>query len=134
MKPIDFARAAGVAIGILVLNVLVSVVVVLVYRFLIEPGHPDEFYDAAAMRIAPWCSHTAGTALFFVASYLSVRRRPERNGFLFASTVTFFYALIDGAIVSFAGSFAPEFVLSLLAKLAAGLAGAFLAMKRSRRA
>jgi hypothetical protein len=134
MKPIDFAKAAGVAIAILILNVLISVVVVLIYALLVEPGHPSEFYDAAALRIAPWCSHIAGTALFFAAGYLCVRRCTERNGLLFAAVVTLFYALIDGAIVSFAGAFTLEHVLSLLAKLAAALAGAFLAMKNTRRA
>jgi hypothetical protein len=132
MKPIDFARAAGVAVLLLALNVLISIFVVLGYSVLVEPGHPKEFYDAAAQRIAPWCSHIAGTALFLGAGYLFTRRRPQRNGFWFAGAVTLFYALIDAATVGFVGAFAPSFVLSLLAKLIAALAGAFLAMRRRR--
>jgi len=99
------------------------------YRFFIEPGHPSEFYDAAALRIAPWCSHTIGTALFFGAGYLFGQRRPERNGLLFAATFTVLYAIIDAATAGFVGVFAVEFVLSMLAKLLAALAGAYLAAR-----
>ena len=132
MKPIDFAKAAGVAVALLVFNVLIAIVVVLVYGFAIEPGHPREFYDAAARRIAPWCSHVAGTALFFAAGYLFGRRRPDRNGYAFALAFAVLYAVIDAGSVGFAGALSVEFGLSMLAKLAAGEAGAFVAGRRSQ--
>jgi hypothetical protein len=132
MQPIDFAKAAGVATVVLALNVLIAVLVVTGYSILIAPGHPREFYDAAALRIAPWCSHIAGTALFFGAGYLFARRRPERNDFLFASAFTVLYAIIDGATVGFVGVFAVEFALSMLAKLLAALAGVFLATRKTK--
>ena len=132
LKPIDYAKATGVAIAVLIVNILISIFVVLIYAFAIEPGHPSEFYDAAALRIAPWCSHTAGTALFFGAAYWFTTRRPERNGYLFALAFTALYAFIDSAIMGFAGVFDVEFGLSMLAKLAAGQAGSFLAIRMSR--
>lgn len=132
MKPIDYAKAAGVAIGLLVLNVLIAILVVTFYSYVIEPGHPREFYQAAALKIAPWCSHIAGTALFFAAGYLFARRRPERSGLLFATAFTVLYALIDSATVGFVGALSLEFALSMLAKLLASLAGAFLACRRRK--
>ncbi|MDA1231783.1 MAG: hypothetical protein O2856_13495 [Planctomycetota bacterium] len=133
LKPIDYAKAVGVAVAVLIVNVLISIVVVLIYAFAIEPGHPSEFYDAAAIRIAPWCSHIAGTALFIGAGYYFARRRPERNGLLFALVFTILYAFIDSAVVGFAGVFSVEFGLSMLAKLTAGQAGARAAAARSSR-
>lgn len=132
MKAIDFAKAAGVAVAVLVLNVLIAILVVLGYSIFIEPGHPHEFYNAAALRIAPWCSHIFGTALFFGAGYLFARRRPERNGLLFAAVFTVLYAIIDGATVGFVGVLNIEFALSMLAKLLAALAGAFLANRKGK--
>jgi hypothetical protein len=133
LKPVDYAKATGVAVAVLAVNILISILVVLFYAFVIEPGHPSEFYDAAALRIAPWCSHIAGTALFFGAGYWCARRRPERNGYLFALVFTALYAFIDAAIVGFVGVFDVEFGLSMLAKLVAGQAGAFAASRTSRR-
>ena len=127
MKPIDFAKAVGVAVALLAINLLFAILVVVVYSFLIEPGHPREFYDEAAKRIAPWCSHIAGTALFLGAGYLFAKRLPNRNGFLFAATFTVLYAIIDAATVGFACVIEIGFALSMMAKLVAALLGAFLA-------
>ena len=129
MKPVDYDKAAGVGFLLLVLNVLLSIPVILFYSWFIDPGHPREYYDKAALRIAPWCSHITGTALFFVAGYLYTKRRPERNGLQFAAAFTAFYALIDAATVGFVGAFHIEFGLSILAKLLASLGGAFLALR-----
>jgi hypothetical protein len=133
MKPIDFAKAIGVAVLLLIVNVIIAIVVVLIYRFLINPGQPNEFYDDAALRIAPWCSHIFGTALFLGAGYFFARRNPKRNGVMFAIAITVLYAIIDAATVGFAGVFAIQFLLSMLAKLVAALVGAVLAI-RARRA
>jgi hypothetical protein len=132
MSPIDYLKATGVAILVLVLNVLIAVLVVFAYSVFIDPGHPREYYNEAALRIAPWCSHIAGTALFFVAGYFFARRRPERNGFLFAVNFSVLYAVIDGATIGFVGVFSIVFGLSMLAKLLAALAGGFLATRKAR--
>jgi hypothetical protein len=130
MKPIDFATAAAVAVAVLAANFLIVILAVMGYSILIEPGHPRAFYDAAAPRIASWCVHTAGAALFLGAGYLFARRRPQRNGFLFAAAFSVVYAIIDGASVRFVGIFKVEFALSMLGNLLAALAGAWLATRK----
>lgn len=132
MKAIDFAKATGIGVALLALNLLIATLVIIAYAVFIEPGHPDEFYHDAAMRIAPWCSHIIGTALFLGAGYLFARRNPERNGFVFAIVVALLYAIIDAAMVGFACLADLEFGLSMLAKLAAILAGSHLAIRRIR--
>jgi membrane associated rhomboid family serine protease len=130
MKPLDFAKAAGVAIVILIISVVIAILAVLFYSFFIHPGESKEFYDAAAQRIAPWCSHIGGAALFFIAGYFFARRNRERNPYLFALTFTVLYIIIDGATVAFKGIFNVQFALSILAKLLAALAGAYLASRK----
>lgn len=130
MQRIDYAKAAGVAIGILALNILVAILAVVVYSYFIEPGHPREFYDEAALWIAPWSCHIAGTALFLGAGYWFAKRRPQRNGFLFAVTFVVLYAVIDAATVGFAGILEVRFILSMLGNLLAALVGAFLASRK----
>ena len=130
MKPIDFLKAAGVALLILIISVLIAILAVLFYSFFIHPGESKEFYDAAALRIAPWCSHIAGTALFFLASYYFARRNPARNAFLFALAVVVLYVIIDGATVAYKGIFNLQFGLSMLAKTLGALGGAYLAARR----
>jgi hypothetical protein len=129
MKPIDLAKAAGVAFALLALNLLIATLVIVAYSLLIEPGHPREFYDEAALRIAPWCSHTIGTALFFGAGFVCARSRTRRDALIFAVAFTVLYAIIDSALVAFATFYHVEFWLSMLAKLLAALAGAFLATR-----
>jgi len=130
MKLREIVKAALVAVGLLVLNVLISIPVVLVYRFVIEPGHPPEFYNDAAMRIAPWCSHIAGTILFLGAGFLFARRRSNREALLFAVAFTLLYAFLDAASVAFTALVSIEFALSMLAKLAAALIGTYTAILR----
>lgn len=131
MRPIDFAKAAGTATIILALNVIVSILAVFAYS-VIEPGHPQAFYDAAAFRIAPWCSYIAGTALCFGAGYLGVRWQPRRNGLHFAAAFTLFYAIIDAAMVGFVSILDLHFVASMFVKLFAAVGGSYLAQHQSR--
>lgn len=126
MKSIDYAKAAGIAVALLVVNVLVAILVVTFYAYAVEPGQSREFYEQAAQRIAPWCSHIAGTALFFVALWYLTARKPDRNPYLFAAVVSVLYAFIDAASVGFAGIVEMEFILSMSGKLMAALAGAFV--------
>jgi hypothetical protein len=127
MKPLDFAKAAGVALLVLAIDLLIAVGVVFVWGMSFEPGHPQSYYQTAGVPIARSSTRIAGTALIFGAAWLFARRRPQRNGLLFAAALVFFYALLDGASAGFVGFFSLSMALTLLLKLAAALSGAFLA-------
>ena len=59
--------AAVFALGVMFVNVLISVLYVVVYSYLIDPGHDAEYYQAHAQVAAPYSSIIAGIPLMFVA-------------------------------------------------------------------
>ena len=126
-KAVDVAKAFVAAIVIMAANVAISYVVVAVYAYVIEPGHPNEFYEAAAQEIAPWSSVIAGVFLFFGAGYLFARRRPERNAVFFAAAIWASYLVIEFIILAGVGALGSAFgivSLSLVTKLIAAILGA----------
>jgi hypothetical protein len=127
VKPIDFIKAAGLSIAILVVNVLISFAVVAIYSWAIAPGHDAAFYEAAAQRIAPWSSVVFGAPLFYVACAFAARRRPARSAVAFAGSCFAVYALIDLSMLLAAGavsSMLGAVSVSLATKLIGALAGA----------
>ena len=129
MKPADFAKAAGAAVLVLVIDVLIAVAVVFAWSILIAPGHSKAYYQTAGIPIALWSTRIAGTALIFGAAWLSAKRRPERNAYLFAVALVVFYAILDGASVGFQGFFTLGFGLTILIKVIGSLAGALVAIR-----
>ncbi len=127
MTPLDFVKALGVALALMVLNVATAFGVVWAYSLFIEPGHEEAFYQAAAQQIAPWSSVVAGVALFFAAGWLFAKRKPARNGIVFAATFALIYAAIDVSIILAAGeiaTLAPIVAASMVTKLVAAMGGA----------
>lgn len=135
MKPIDFLKAAGVGLAVMALTVAASFPMVFAYATFVEPGHPQAFYNQAALWIAPWSSHILGPILFFAFNFWLARGRPERNALAFAVASIVLYALIDfSMMLPFAPMSAflnPTVALSMTGKLVAALAGAALGARRS---
>jgi hypothetical protein len=134
MTAIDYAKAFGVALLLMVLNVAVSFVVMAVYGYLIDPGHDASYYESAAQRIAPWSSVFAGALLFFAAAWLFGMRKPARPAFTFALIFTAIYTLIDLSIIAAVGALASMgyiVAISIAAKFAAAFLGASMARRRS---
>jgi hypothetical protein len=132
MTAIDYAKAFGVALLLMVLNVAVSFVVMAVYGYLIDPGHEPSYYESAAQRIAPWSSVFAGALLFFVAAWLFGLRKPARPALAFALLFTTIYTLIDLSIIAAVGALASMgyiVAISIAAKFAAAFLGASMARR-----
>jgi hypothetical protein len=85
------------------------------------------------LKIVPWIVHIASPILFLVAGYLFARRRPDRNGLLFATTFAVVYAIVDGAMMGYPGILSAEFLWSMLANLAAGMIGAVVGGRKASR-
>jgi hypothetical protein len=130
VKPLDYLKAAGLALLVLAIDVLIAFGVVYAWGSFLEPGHTQAFYETAGVPMARWSTRIAGTALMAGAAWLFARRSPQRNAYAFATVVVFFYAFFDGASVLFAGFFTWSMALTMLLKLIAGLAGAYVARGR----
>lgn len=139
MTPVRLAALVGVAVLVLVINVAMSVLYMVIYGYLINPGHPKEFYDEHIKVAAPYCSIAAGIPLFFlaalwVAGWSGSPGASATLGMKAALAVWLAYAVIDLAIVlaaSGSGMSAKMAVLvatSLVTKLAATYAGAALSL------
>ena len=130
MKPSDYAKAAGIAILVLTVDILIAIGVVYFYAAFLNPGHPKDYYTGAAgISVARWSTRIVGTALIFGTAWLCARRNANRNAYAFAITLTAFYALLDGVSVGFVGVFTGGFALTIGLKLIGALVGALLAVR-----
>ena len=129
MKALDFLKAFGVALGVMIVNVALSFAVVLAYSLWVEPGHDEAYYQGAAQWIAPWSSIAFGWLLFFVACYV-LSRKADRNALAFAIAAFAVYAAFDLSILAATAqltAIAPIVALSLSSKLAGAIAGVWMA-------
>lgn len=130
MRPIDIAKAAGLGLLILALDLAIAFCVVWAFSLWIEPGHPRSYYVAAAPDISTASTRIAGPLLFALFVWLFSRRRPQRDPFLFAAAVFAAYVALDGATVLFKGFFVPAVLITMALKLAGAVAGAALARRK----
>ncbi len=130
MTPSRLAWLVGVALLVLVVNVVVSVLYMVVYSYLIDPGHEEQYYRDHIKVAAPYCSIVAGIPLMFLAGRWVGGWWEGQFAVKAALTVWLVYALIDFAVLLGAGltvKIAVLLAVSLLTKLAAVYFGALLA-------
>ncbi|MDP2142461.1 MAG: hypothetical protein Q8L20_16785 [Gammaproteobacteria bacterium] len=131
MTAIDYLKALGVAVLVMVFTLAASFPMVAFYATFIEPGHPQQFYNDAAMWIAPWSSHVLGPLAFLAFNYRLAKRSPRRNAMAFAVMTFVFYLLVDFSTLPLMGidilsALTLTTILSLLTKLFGALGGARL--------
>jgi hypothetical protein len=79
MRWLDFAKAAGIAALVLIIDRFAVFVVVYAWATLIGSGHPRSYYQTAVIPISLWSTRIFGTALVFGTAWLLAKRNPERN-------------------------------------------------------
>ncbi|GJQ30052.1 MAG: hypothetical protein HBSAPP03_19360 [Phycisphaerae bacterium] len=120
----------GVGTLVLVANVAASILYMVVYGHLINPGHPKPFYDEHVKVAAPYCSIVAGIPLMFLAGlWVAGWGGPQAQlGVKAALTVWLAYVVIDLGIIAVVGGVTTRLcwliAISALTKLAAVYAGA----------
>jgi len=130
----DFAKALGLALVVLALNMALAVVVVFAWSVTVEPGRDQAFYTALAPRLAAWSAPIGGALLMFGVGRWVAARRSGRNPHLFVAVVFGLYAVIDIGLglgmAPMAELFTPLLFGSLALAGLSGQAGAFLARRR----
>jgi hypothetical protein len=131
MTLVRLAWLVGVALLVMVLNVAISVLYMVVYSYLINPGHPKGYYEEHIQVAAPYCSIVAGMPLMFLAGLWVAGWWEGQFAIKAALVVWLTYAIIDLAVLLAAGMTVKIAILcgvSLLTKLAAVYAGALVAV------
>lgn len=134
MKRRDLLLIPAAALGVMVANVAISFGMVWIYSTFIKPDQLPSYYQGFAEAAAPIGSVVAGVPLMLLAGYLLARGRQQRAALLAAGAAASVYILLDLAILIGAhasGSVWAWAALSQATKLAAALAGAALATRRS---
>jgi hypothetical protein len=125
-------KSVAIAFGAMVVNVAASFLWVFIYSMTIAPGHDEGFYQAYAMRVAPWCSVIAGIPILFGAGWL-LARWLGRSGWRAGIGAGIAYVAIDFAMVAAMGGLMAMpgvLALSFTTKLAAAALGGALAAPR----
>jgi hypothetical protein len=117
--------AVPFALGVMIVNVLIHVVYMVIYSYLIDPGHDEAYYEAHALVSAPYSSIVAGTVLMFFAGRWVGSKFPPENSVKAALAVWLVYFVMDIAIVTAAGVFVSMGVVIAIS-LGTKLAGAWL--------
>ena len=63
------AALAGLALGVMAVSVAISILYMVVYSYVIDPGHEKAYYDAHAQIAAPYCGVVAGIPLMFLVGW-----------------------------------------------------------------
>jgi hypothetical protein len=128
------ALLVGVALLVMVVNVAASILYMVVYGHLIDPGHEEQYYRDHIKVAAPYCSIVAGIPLMFLAGWWVGSWWEGELGAKAALVVALTYALIDFGVLLAAGltaRIAVLFAVSFLTKLAAVYSGALVAGRRA---
>src|SRR5436190_1354541 len=120
----------GAALLVMIANLAASVLYMVVYSYVIDPGHDAGYYDAHVQVAAPYCSIVAGIPLMFLAGWWVGRWWRGEFAVNSALVIWFTYAFIDVAIMLGAGltsKMALLVAISVVTKLAAVYCGALFA-------
>jgi hypothetical protein len=131
LRPMTLGRVAaltGLALGVMAVNVAISILYMVVYSYAIDPGHEKAYYEAHVKIAAPYCSIVAGIPLMFLVGWW-VGLRP-------AMLVWLIYAVIDVAVLAGSGSgltlrIGAFVAVALLTKLVSAYLGALAASWRT---
>lgn len=132
MTPGRLAVLAGCALGVMAANVAVTILYMVVYSHVVDPGHDKAYYEAHVTHAAPYCSIVAGIPLMFFTGWWVSGFWDVTQAVQSVLIVWLAYAVIDVGILALSGLTVRLGVLaaiSLVTKLAAVYAGALVGQR-----
>ena len=131
-----FGRVAsliGVALLVMVANIAASILYMVVYGHVIDPGHEPQYYHDHIQVAGPYCSIVAGIPLMLLAGWWVAGWSQGKAGVRAALVVWLAYAVIDLSVLVAAGMTMRVgilFAVSFVTKLAAAWCGAWIRVRR----
>jgi len=125
MMPVDFVKALGVAILVMVLDFACAFAWVSIWAWLNVPAEPLNPSDPVVIELSTLSTRVCGPILFALFVWLFSRKRQDRNAYGFALAVFGFYMLIDWGLVAYQGIMEPAVLLTATLKLLGAIFGAW---------
>lgn len=128
MKQVNWLKVFGFAILMHVILIGLSILTVFIYSLVINPGQPEAFYEAFAVKSGPYVSAIGG----FILVYLFViwlNRGKTVSPFIIGLGLPTVYIIIDYLLVAFTmpnwTEGLPVMLVSDAIKLLAGIIAAY---------
>ena len=128
LKPKDWIWISGFALLLMAVNVGISILYMIVYGHLINPGQPESYYQNHVQIAAPYSSIVAGIPLFYLAGRFLTPRWPLSLRVQAASGIAVVYAVIDIAVLTATG-FQARLLLLVVISIATKVIAAYLGGK-----
>ncbi|MGB5372003.1 MAG: hypothetical protein WBN18_16360 [Flavobacteriaceae bacterium] len=124
---LPWLKLLGWAILIHIILIVLSILEVVAYSTIINPGHEQSFYEQHAQTTAPYISIIFGIILFFFISRLLVKKRYDKRQVI-ALALPITYIIIDIIIMLLSntdwGQQYLAFIVSFVTKILASYIGA----------
>ena len=120
------AALAGLALGVMAVNVAISILYMVVYSYVIDPGHEKAYYEAHVKIAAPYCSIVAGIPLMFLVGWWVGKRTAIIVGLIYAFAN--FALLAASGLTLRIGAF---FVVTFLTQFVSAYLGALAASRQA---
>lgn len=118
--------AVPTALVVLIVNVLLHVLYMVLYGYVLSPGHEPAYYQSHAQASGPYSSIVFGIPLMFLAGRWIARRFPSPDKIKAAIAVWLVYFVIDLTIIGIVGALlqvGPLVAVSFATKLVAAYLG-----------
>jgi hypothetical protein len=96
-------KLTGAALLLHVALIFLSIIEVVIYSYLVDPGHEEVYYSRHATRSGPWISMVFGSVFMFLIVRRYLKRYSHRN-VAYALGLPVLYTVIDLLIVIAAGA------------------------------